>query len=123
LRPVDFATEGVFVCGLAHYPKDIAESIAQARAAASRAATLLSKSEIEAEGKVAAVDRSRCSGCGACVDVCAYKAIELDPVLRVAAVNEATCKGCGTCTATCRAGAIDLKGFRNDQILEAVNAI
>lgn len=123
LRPVDFATEGVFVCGLAHYPKDIAESIAQARAAASRAATLLSKSEIESEGKVAAVDRARCSGCGACIDVCAYKAIELDPVLRVAVVNEATCKGCGTCTATCRSGAIDLKGFRNDQILEAVGAI
>jgi len=123
LRPVDFATEGVFVCGLAHYPKDVAESIAQARAAASRAATVLAKSEIEAEGKVAAVDRLRCSGCGACVDVCAYKAIEMDPVLRIAVVNEATCKGCGTCTATCRAGAIDLKGFSNDQILEAVNAI
>jgi heterodisulfide reductase subunit A len=123
LRPVDFATEGVFVCGLAHYPKDIPESIAQARAAASRAATILSKSEIEAEGKVAAVDNSRCSGCGACVDVCAYKAIELDPLLRVAVVNEAMCKGCGTCAATCRAGAIDLKGFRNDQILEAVDAI
>ena len=123
LRPVDFATEGVFVCGLAHYPKDIAETIAQARAAASRAATLLSKSEIEAEGKVATVDRSRCSGCGACIELCAYRAIEMDPVLRVAVVNEATCKGCGTCAATCRAGAIDLKGFRNDQILEAVNAI
>jgi heterodisulfide reductase subunit A len=122
LRPVDFATEGVFVCGLAHYPKDIGESIAQARAAASRAATILSKSEIEAEGKVAAVDAGRCSGCGACLEVCAFKAIELDPVLRIAAVNEATCKGCGTCAATCRAGAIDLKGFRNDQILEAVNA-
>jgi heterodisulfide reductase subunit A len=65
----------------------------------------------------------RCSGCGACIDVCAYKAIELDPLLRIAVVNEATCKGCGTCTATCRAGAIDLKGFRNDQVLEAVNAI
>jgi heterodisulfide reductase subunit A len=123
LRPVDFATEGVFVCGLAHYPKDIGESIAQAHAAASRAATILSKSEIEAEGKVAAVDVTRCSGCGACVAVCAYKAIDLDPVFRVAMVNEATCKGCGTCAATCRAGAIDLKGFRNDQILEAVNAI
>jgi heterodisulfide reductase subunit A len=123
LRPVDFATEGVFVCGLAHYPKDIGESIAQARAAASRAATILSKSEIEAEGKVAAVDAARCSGCSACLDVCAYKAIDLDPVLRIAVVNEAMCKGCGTCAATCRAGAIDLKGFRNDQILEAVNAI
>jgi heterodisulfide reductase subunit A len=123
LRPVDFATEGVFVCGLAHYPKYLAESIAQARAAASRAATILSKSEIEAEGKVAAVDAARCSGCGACLDVCAFKAIELDPILRIAVVNEATCKGCGTCAATCRAGAIDLKGFRNEQILEAVNAI
>jgi heterodisulfide reductase subunit A len=123
LRPVDFATEGIFVCGLAHYPKDIGESIAQAHAAASRAATILSRSEIEAEGKVAAVDRSLCSGCGACTSVCAYKAIDLDPVLRVAVVNEATCKGCGTCTATCRSGAIDLRGFRNEQILEAVNAI
>jgi len=123
LRPVDFATEGIFLCGLAHYPKDIGESIAQARAAAARAATILSKSEIEAEGKVATVTKSLCSGCGACVDLCAYKAIELDPVFRVAVVNEATCKGCGTCAASCRAGAIDLKGFRNEQILEAVNSI
>ena len=123
LRPVDFATDGVFVCGLAHYPKDIAETIAQARAAASRAATVLSKSEIEAEGKVAAVDAFRCSGCGDCTAVCAYKAVDLDPVLRVAVVNEAVCKGCGACAATCRAAAIDLKGFRNEQILQAVDAI
>ena len=123
LRPVDFATEGVFVCGLAHYPKDIGESIAQARAAASRAATVLSKSEIEVEGKVAVVDALRCSGCGDCTSVCAYKAIDLDPVLRVAVVNEATCKGCGACAATCRAAAIDLKGFRNDQILQVVDAV
>ena len=123
LRPVDFATEGIFVCGLAHYPKDVGETIAQARAAAARAATLLSKPEIEAEGKVAVVDPSRCSACGACTEVCAYKAIELDPVLGVAVVNEATCKGCGTCTTTCRSGAVDLKGFRNDQILQAVDAV
>ena len=123
LRPVDFATEGVFVCGLAHYPKDLPECIAQARAAASRAATILSKDEIEAEGKVAAVDPARCSGCGACVDVCAFKAIEIDSAKSIAVVNEATCKGCGTCAATCRAAAIDLKGFLNDQILEAVDAL
>jgi heterodisulfide reductase subunit A len=123
LRPVDFATEGVFVCGLAHYPKDLGESIAQARAAASRAATILSKDEIEAEGKVAAVDSTRCSGCGACVDVCAFKAIAVDSTKSIAVVNEATCKGCGTCAATCRSGAIDLKGFLTDQILEAVDAI
>ena len=69
------------------------------------------------------MDPSRCSGCGECAEICAYKAIELDPVLRVAVVNEAMCKGCGACTATCRAAAIDLKGFRNDQILQAVDAI
>jgi len=123
LRPVDFATEGVFLCGLAHYPKDIGESIAQARAAASRAATILSKSEIEVEGKVAAVDPSRCSGCGDCTRVCAYKAVDLDPVLGIAVVNEAVCKGCGVCAATCRAAAVDLKGFRNDQILQVVDAV
>jgi heterodisulfide reductase subunit A len=123
LRPVDFATDGVFVCGLAHYPKDVGESIAQARAAASRAATILSRTEIEVEGKVAAVDALRCSGCGDCTRVCAYKAIDLDPVLRVATVNEATCKGCGACAATCRAAAIDLKGFRNEQILQTIDAI
>ena len=123
LRPVDFATDGVFVCGLSHYPKDIGETIAQARAAAGRAATVLSKDAIEAEGKIAGVMESRCSGCGACVEVCAYKAIELDPVEKVARVNEALCKGCGTCSATCRAAAINIRGFSDEQILEALKAI
>ncbi|MFH1730575.1 MAG: CoB--CoM heterodisulfide reductase iron-sulfur subunit A family protein [Planctomycetota bacterium] len=123
LRPVDFATDGVFVCGLAHYPKDVGETIAQARAAAGRAATVLSKDTIEAEGKVSAIREERCSGCGACVEVCAYSAIELDPEKGVAVVNEALCKGCGACAATCRAAAIDLRGFRNEQILEALAAI
>jgi len=123
LRPVDFATDGVFVCGLAHYPKDIGETIAQARAAAGRAATVLSKDRIEAEGKVSYIREERCSGCGDCVEVCAYNAIELDTEKRIATVNEALCKGCGACAATCRASAIDLRGFRNEQILEALEAI
>jgi heterodisulfide reductase subunit A len=123
LRPVDFATDGVFVCGLAHYPKDINESIAQAKAAASRAITVLSKDEIEAEGKVAFVDKARCSGCGLCVEVCAYKAIELDRKEKVAVVNEAICKGCGTCAASCRSNAINLKGFKDEQILAAIEAL
>jgi heterodisulfide reductase subunit A len=122
LRPVDFATDGVFVCGLSHYPKDIGETIAQARAAAGRAATLLCKDAIETEGKVAFVTETRCSGCGACTEVCAYKAIELDPVDRIARVNEALCKGCGTCAATCRADAVNLRGLRDDQILEAIKS-
>ncbi|MGB3480104.1 MAG: CoB--CoM heterodisulfide reductase iron-sulfur subunit A family protein [bacterium] len=123
LRPVDFATDGIFVCGLAHYPKDIRESIAQAKAAASRAITVLSKDEIEAEGKVACIDELRCNGCGLCIDVCAYSAIELDSEKGIARVNEALCKGCGICSASCRSGAIDIKGFKDAQILAALTAI
>ncbi|MBN2035896.1 MAG: CoB--CoM heterodisulfide reductase iron-sulfur subunit A family protein [Chitinispirillaceae bacterium] len=123
LRPVDFATDGVFVCGLAHYPKDINETIAQARAAAGRAATVLSRDRIEAEGKVSSVREDRCSGCGACVAVCPYNAVELDASSGRATVNEALCKGCGACAATCRAAAIDLRGFRNEQILNALAAL
>jgi len=123
LRPVDFATDGIFVCGLSHYPKDIGETIAQARAAAGRAATVLSKDTIEAEGKVAGIREDRCSGCGACIEVCAYSAIELDAEKGVAVVNEALCKGCGACAATCRACAVDLGGFRNEQILSALSVL
>ena len=123
LRPVDFATDGVFVCGLAHYPKDIGETIAQARAAAGRAATVLSKNAIESEGRISGIRAELCSGCGACVAVCAYNALELDPVRNIAVVNEALCKGCGACAASCRAGAIDLNGFKNEQILSMLSTI
>ena len=123
LRPVDFATEGVFVCGLAHYPKDVSESVAQARAAVGRAMTILSKETIEAEGKVSQIRSDRCAACGACVAVCPFNAIEIDEVQRLAVVNEALCKGCGTCSAICRSGAIDLRGFRNEQLMAAIEAI
>ncbi len=123
LRPVDFATDGVFVCGLAHYPKDVSESVAQARAAAARAMTVLSKETIEAEGKVSQVRTENCAACGACVAVCPFGAIEIDESKRVAVVNEALCKGCGACSATCRSGAIDLRGFRDEQLVAAVQAV
>jgi heterodisulfide reductase subunit A len=123
LRPVDFATDGVFVCGLAHYPKDIGETIAQAHAAAGRAATVLSKNAIESEGRISSIRAELCSGCGACVAVCAYNALELDPVRNIAVINEALCKGCGACAASCRAGAIDLNGFKNEQILSVLSTI
>jgi heterodisulfide reductase subunit A2 len=123
LRPVDFATDGVFVCGLAHYPKDISETIAQARAAAGRAATVLSKDTLESEGKISSVRAELCSGCGTCVAVCAYSAIELDPVRNIAVINETLCKGCGACAASCRAGAVDLNGFRNEQILTMLSVM
>jgi heterodisulfide reductase subunit A len=122
LRPVDFATDGIFVCGLAHYPKDVSESVAQAKAAAGRAMTVLSKDTIEAEGRVSQVRLDRCVACGACVAVCPFVAIEIDEENRVAVVNEALCKGCGVCTATCRSGAIDLRGFRDEQLAAAIEA-
>ncbi|MDI6774409.1 MAG: FAD-dependent oxidoreductase [Verrucomicrobiota bacterium] len=121
LRPVDFATEGIFLCGIAHYPKDMSESIAQALAAAGRAATILSKDKIESEPRVSQVREELCAGCGACVPVCAYNAIELDAAARVARINEGVCKGCGACAATCRCGAIDARGFRDNQILDVLN--
>jgi heterodisulfide reductase subunit A len=123
LRPVDFATEGVFVCGMAHGPKSIEEAIAQANAAVSRACTILSKDVLEAEGTVAFVNERRCSGCGACVSVCAYNAIELEDEKKIAQVNTALCKGCGACAATCRSSAIDLNGFTNEELVSVVTSL
>lgn len=123
LRPVDFATDGVFVCGLAHYPKDISETIAQAKASASRAITVLSQDEIESEAKVAYVHEDRCNGCGLCAAICAYKALEIDTERKVAILNSALCKGCGTCAASCRSCAIDIRGFKDEQVLAALDVL
>ncbi|TET41941.1 MAG: CoB--CoM heterodisulfide reductase iron-sulfur subunit A family protein [Dehalococcoidia bacterium] len=122
LRPVDFATEGVFVCRLAHAPKAIEESIAQAKAAASRATTVLAKDTITAEGIVAFVDEDICSGCGICEALCPYGAITIDEEEKVAKVNEALCKGCGTCCGACPSGAAQQRGFTADQVLSMVTA-
>jgi heterodisulfide reductase subunit A len=121
LRPVDFATDGVFMCGLAHGPKYIGESIVQAKAAAARALTVLSKKMKEGEGTVCWVDSTRCSGCGTCQEICSYAAAEVDPEEGVAKINEALCKGCGVCAASCRSGAIDLKGFSKQQLISALS--
>ncbi len=123
LRPVDFATDGIFVCGLAHSPKDMDESLAQAKAAASRALTFLGKKSILAEGTIARVRPERCSGCGYCQSICAYAAVEVDPDKEVAVVNEALCKGCGACVASCRCGALDLMGFSNEQLFSAFDSL
>ncbi len=123
LRPVDFATDGIFVCGLAHSPKDMDESLAQAKAAASRALTFLNKKAILAEGTIARVREDRCSGCAYCESICAYAAIEVDPEKEVAVVNEALCKGCGACVASCRCGALDLLGFSNEQLFSAFDSL
>ena len=117
LRPNDFATDGVFVCGLAHAPKPLDESIVQAQAAASRAVTVLSALQIAVSGTVALVDPSFCSQCGVCVSVCPYSAPTFNEKTGKAEIQATLCKGCGLCTASCRSGAINLKGFETSQIM------
>jgi heterodisulfide reductase subunit A len=124
LRPVDFATEGVFLCGMAHWPKYIDESIAQACAAAARAATILSKPTLEMEGIIASVDEDLCSGCRICESLCAYGAIEMNENngKSKAHVIEALCKGCGVCGTACPTKAIIMGHFTKEQILAQVKA-
>jgi len=124
LRPVDFATDGVFLCGLAHSPKLVEESISQACGAAARAATILSKKRLEVEGAIANVNEDLCSGCRICEAVCEYGAIEMkekDGKL-VSSVLEALCKGCGVCGSTCPTGAISMLHFTDEEILAQVRA-
>ena len=124
LRPVDFQTDGVFLCGMAHSPKFIEESISQACAAAARAATILSKKELEMEGIVASVDEDLCSGCRICEYLCPYSAIEMKEKegRTVAHVIEALCKGCGVCGTACPTKAITLGHFTTEEILAQVRA-
>jgi len=122
LRPVDFATDGVFVCGLAHYPKPIDESIAQAQAAASRACTILAKKTIQFSGTVAGTNQFFCSSCGTCVSICPYSAPQFNAKGK-AEINPALCKGCGLCVASCRSGAIRLAGFDDAQIYRVIDSI
>ena len=122
LRPVDFANEGVFLCGMAHYPKPIEESIAQAQAAASRALTCLAMENIKVGGLVSVIDPRLCSGCLACINVCPYGAISFDDKQKVAEVNPALCKGCGACAAACPSEAPILRGFDNRQLLAQISS-
>ncbi len=116
LRPVDFANDGIFLCGMAHYPKPLEESIAQAQAAAARAATVLCKSSIRVSGLVSRITPELCCGCQICVNVCPYQAISYDEGRGVAMVNEALCKGCGACAAACPCEAPLLMGFTHRQL-------
>jgi heterodisulfide reductase subunit A len=125
LRPVDFATDGIFLCGLAHYPKGIDESIAQAMAAAGRATTVLAKDSVQISPLVSQVDADQCIGCGLCTEVCAFSAIELEEIegkgYRAKNIS-ASCKGCGLCAASCPQHAIDMLHFRDAQIIASVCA-
>jgi len=122
LRPLDFANEGIFLCGAAHWPKFVDECISQASGAASRACTILSKEAIRAEGIVSFVDEELCFGCGICVLYCPYNAVELDEETQKAKVVKAICKGCGVCGATCPKHAIIMSHFTDQQVLAQIHA-
>jgi len=125
LRPVEFATDGFFLCGLAHYPKSLDESIAQAMAAASRATTILAKDSIQISPLVSKIDTEKCIGCGLCEEVCAFGAIVLEEVegkgFRAKNIS-ASCKGCGMCASSCPQQAIDMLHFKDKQIVASVCA-
>ncbi|OQB21235.1 MAG: Glutamate synthase (NADPH) small chain [candidate division BRC1 bacterium ADurb.Bin183] len=123
LRPVDFATDGIFLCGLAHAPKLIDEAIAQGEAAAARASVVLSHYEIETQGQVSRINVSLCQACGTCIEMCPYNAIDMDEAKGAAVVNPALCKGCGICASSCRCGAPDIGGFTNAEILAELSVI
>ena len=124
LRPVEFATDGVYLCGLAHYPKFIQETINQAYGAAGRALTLLSRDVVVASGSVCAVDEDKCVSCGACITVCNYGAIEFVETSRgrKAMVNPVLCKGDGLCNTVCATSAIVLKHYTDEELLSEIDA-
>jgi heterodisulfide reductase subunit A-like polyferredoxin len=114
LRPVDFTTEGIFLCGLAHSPKFIDENISQARAAAARAATVLSKTHLDVSAQVSYVDQQKCISCMTCVNVCPYSAPFCNKDGK-GQIEAAKCMGCGICASECPARAIQLHHFETDQ--------
>ena len=130
LRPVDLATEGVFVAGAAHYPKFPNEAIAHAQAAAARAATILSKDKLHAGGVIAQVDAEKCTGCLTCVRICPYRVPHIDAtktaiggIYGAAYIEAAACQGCGICAAECPGKAIQLLHYKDSQVVAKIEAL
>jgi heterodisulfide reductase subunit A len=124
LRPVEFGADGVYLCGMAHYPKHISETINQAYGAAGRVLTLLSHDTFTASGSICDVDESKCISCGACISACTYGAIQFvdTPQGKKAKVNPVLCKGDGLCNTKCPTRAISLKHFTDEEILSEIDA-
>jgi heterodisulfide reductase subunit A len=125
LRPLDFATDGIYLCGSARWPSDVGETVAQAYGAAGRASILLGKTEVEVEPIISVVDEEECIGCGLCETVCTYKAIVLQDTEagRKAQTIPASCKGCGVCAAGCPERAISMQHFTDQQLLAQIDAL
>jgi heterodisulfide reductase subunit A len=124
LRPVEFSIDGVYLCGMAHYPKHIPEAISQASGAAGRVLTLLSHDTVTVSGSVCEVKENECIGCGACISACKYGAIEFRETRqgKKAQVNPILCKGDGLCNAKCPTGAIQLKHYTDEEMLSQIDA-
>ncbi|HEY4690650.1 MAG TPA: 4Fe-4S binding protein, partial [Anaerolineae bacterium] len=130
LRPVDFASDGIFMAGMAHYPKLLDETMIQAQAAAARAARVLSRESLTAGGRVAVVDESKCTGCLTCVRICPFGVPRIKAnlagvggIVGAAHIEAAVCQGCGSCVAECPAQAIQLMHYTDAQLRAKVYAL
>jgi heterodisulfide reductase subunit A-like polyferredoxin len=123
LRPVDFANSGIFLCGLAHMPKFADEAIAQAKAAASRACTVLSEKQMFVGGAVAEVDGTRCAICLTCARTCPYSVPRVNEEEGVIIIDPAACQGCGNCATACPRGAIEVGHSKDDQFIAKISAV
>jgi heterodisulfide reductase subunit A len=121
-RPVDMLTDGIFICGLAHSPRQISESIISAQAAAGRALTILNKQSLPIRSNVSEVNARRCSGCEACISACPYHARVMDADEKIATVLEPLCQGCGVCAMVCPNAAARIKGLKREQIYSMIDA-
>jgi heterodisulfide reductase subunit A2 len=123
LDPVATTTDGVYIAGSCQSPKDITDSVSQARAAAARILSTIAQGRVHIEVTTAHVNEETCCGCQVCINVCPYTAISYDPEKKVSNVNEALCKGCGTCGAACPTGTIRCRHFTDEQILSQIEGI
>jgi heterodisulfide reductase subunit A len=123
LRPLDTATDGIFLAGTCQGPKDISDTLSQAHGTASRATIPLFAGRVRIEPITSVVDVSFCAGCGLCEQICEFRALKMDPYRKVMTVNEALCKGCGACNAACPSGAISLRHFKTEQIIAQIREV